>query len=602
MRKIIYSLAALALLLGMYACSEVDKYDTSVVKQIELYLNDKPWAVNTGITTKPLFIYKEDGEYFANYTSHYRFQLPNGKYKIVSTPTTDSIPRPANLNDIIIKQDPSAKPTFVFSASAPVDYASPFDEPLTARMYSRTGVLRLKATDKKADKSYTSVRAIVSTPISGYKLSDATYVKESMEATRSKATTTGGVNYTDDFVMFETKTANEKVTIRIEYLDQSTSVIQTKTIDGQFDVLPNDTTQIAFALNNADEPIIQDYTVTLASEGWDEEQLNPEAPMKIPAGYTYVSPEENLEKICAAQMTNAEITDVKLFLKAGGSYKLGRQNDVPKSLYIVAEKPAEGQDMTYMEMGNMSISTGDNTIDAIHFENVKIKVTDSDFLKFKNQFFHVKNIVLKNCELNDLPRTMWYQEVNAGLAQVVDNFIIEDCRFFNLDHSKSAFIGLSTKQDAPIYNFVFKNSTFHAKDLTKGLITGLGAMTGNLSVTIENCTFIGLAPAGMVFFDLAPGKTSSFTLNVKNNLFSGVSTAGSGKWFSLKNVTTRTFADNYYTQGFVMNDWGVLSNELPKETTAKDALFTDVNGWNLTIKDKSSEVYTKKIGASYWIK
>ena len=77
MRKnIIYSLVGLALLLGTYACSDDDKYSTSVVNQIELFLDDEPWAVNTGLSTKPLFIYKDNGEYFANYTSHYRFQLP----------------------------------------------------------------------------------------------------------------------------------------------------------------------------------------------------------------------------------------------------------------------------------------------------------------------------------------------------------------------------------------------------------------------------------------------------------------------------------------------------------------------------------------------
>ena len=93
MRKnIIYSLVGLALLLGTYACSDDDKYSTSVVNQIELFLDDEPWAVNTGLSTKPLFIYKDNGEYFANYTSHYRFQLPNGKYRILSTTQTDSIP------------------------------------------------------------------------------------------------------------------------------------------------------------------------------------------------------------------------------------------------------------------------------------------------------------------------------------------------------------------------------------------------------------------------------------------------------------------------------------------------------------------------------
>ena len=55
MRKnIIYSLVGLALLLGTYACSDDDKYSTSVVNQIELFLDDEPWAVNTGLSTKPL--------------------------------------------------------------------------------------------------------------------------------------------------------------------------------------------------------------------------------------------------------------------------------------------------------------------------------------------------------------------------------------------------------------------------------------------------------------------------------------------------------------------------------------------------------------------
>lgn len=598
--KIVYSLAGLVFLLSMYACSEDDKYPTSVVKQIELFLNEKPWAVNTGLSTKPLFIYNQDGGYYGNYSSHYRFQLPNGRYKIISTTQTDLIPTPDNLNDIIVKQDPEAKA--ILGVSAPVEYNSPFSDPLTARMYTRTGVLRLKATDKKSDNSYSTVRAIVSSPVSGYKLSDATFIQESVDVIRDNEKHTGGVNYMEDFVLFETETVGGKVSVRIDYLDRNNTVIQSKAIDGTFPLLSNDTTQIAFALNNTDEPMIQDYTVTIASEGWTEEEISPEAPMRIPEGYTYVSPEENLEKICSALMANVEVTEVKLFLKAGASYKLGRQNDIPKSLYIMGQKPMAGQEPAYMEMGNMSINTGENVIDGVRFENLNIKVTDSDFLKFKNQHFHVREIVLKNCEMHDLVRTMWYQEVDATLAQTLDRFVIEDCRFFGLNHGGSAFIGISTKQDAPIYNIIFRNSTFHANNLTKGLIAGLGAMTGDLNIEIESCTFIGMAPGGMVFFDLAPTKTSSFTLKVKNNLFSGVSEAGSGRWFNLRNVTNRTFTDNYYTQGFVMDSWGVESNELPVETTAKDALFTDVEGRNLTIKDKTSEVYTQKVGDPHWIK
>ena len=101
MRNIFYSLTGIMLLLGITACSEEERYATSVVKEIQLFLDDEPWAVNTGASNKPLFIYTADGEYVANYSSLYRFQLANGSYNIISTTQSDSIPSPKNLNDIV---------------------------------------------------------------------------------------------------------------------------------------------------------------------------------------------------------------------------------------------------------------------------------------------------------------------------------------------------------------------------------------------------------------------------------------------------------------------------------------------------------------------
>ena len=94
MRNIFYSLTGIMLLLGITACSEEERYATSVVKEIQLFLDDEPWAVNTGASNKPLFIYTADGGYVANYSSLYRFQLPNGSYNIISTTQSDSIPSP----------------------------------------------------------------------------------------------------------------------------------------------------------------------------------------------------------------------------------------------------------------------------------------------------------------------------------------------------------------------------------------------------------------------------------------------------------------------------------------------------------------------------
>ena len=603
MRKSISSaVAGLMLLLGIAACSEDSKYNSSVVKDIQMYLDDEAYSLNTGSSNKPLFIYAADGSYVANYSTLYRFQLPDGTYRIVATTEADSLPHPGNLNDIVLNQVPKAEK--VYALSAPVEYASPFDEPLEIRMYNRTGTLRLRATDRKADKRYSTIRAIVSTPISGYKISDATFVKSPIEVVRNTATSTGGVNYTDDLVLFETDTDNEAVTVRFEYLDANQQVIQTKEIEGTFPILPKNLTTVSFELNNADEPTIQDYTVTIAPEEWEEEDINPDAPIRVPEGYTYVSPGENINNVFNRLKNDETATDIKLFLKAGTTYQFVAKtlDDMPKGLSIMGQEPKEGENLAVLELkSSLSVSSTDD-IEAFRFENLVIKVDAQDFFKFKNQEFHIGTISWKNCEINDLQRTMWYQGVDAAQKQTVNKIVIEDCRFFGLNSGESGLFGLAS-QDAPVHNFEFRNSTFHANDLNNALITRLGAMTGDLNVTIENCTFIAMK-AGMTFFDLGAKSITNGSLTVRNNLFSGAVDSEKGTWFNIhEKITARIFENNYITNGFTLNNWGVGENEKPKQTALRmDELFRDVANRDFTITDKSSEIYTNNIGDPHWIK
>lgn len=603
MRKSISSaVAGLMLLLGIAACSEDSKYNSSVVKDIQMYLDDEAYSLNTGSSNKPLFIYAADGSYVANYSTLYRFQLPDGTYRIVATTEADSLPHPGNLNDIVLNQDPKAEK--VYALSAPVEYVSPFNEPLEIRMYNRTGTLRLRATDRKADKRYSTIRAIVSTPISGYKISDATFVKSPIEVVRNTATSTGGVNYTDDLVLFETDTDNEAVTVRFEYLDANQQVIQTKEIEGTFPILPKNLTTVSFELNNADEPTIQDYTVTIAPEEWEEEDINPDAPIRVPEGYTYVSPGENINNVFNRLKNDETATDIKLFLKAGTTYQFVAKtlDDMPKGLSIMGQEPKEGENLAVLELkSSLSVSSADD-IEAFRFENLVIKVDAQDFFKFKKQEFHIGTILWKNCEINDLQRTMWYQEVDAAQKQTVNKIVIEDCRFFGLNSNESGLFGLAS-QDAPVHNFEFRNSTFHANDLNNALITRLGAMTGDLNVTIENCTFIAMK-TGMTFFDLGAKSITNGSLTVRNNLFSGAVDSEKGTWFNIhEKITTRVFENNYITNGFTLNNWGVGENEKPKQTALRmDELFRDVANRDFTITDKSSEIYTNNIGDPHWIK
>ncbi|HTG64983.1 MAG TPA: hypothetical protein VL859_01285 [Flavobacterium sp.] len=264
MKKIMKSIIGIGLLfLLMTACSkDVLQYETSVVKDFQIQLNGEPWSLNTGISTRPIFIYKNDGDYLANYSSHYRFSLENGGYKFLATDIPEQmVTLPVNLNELVIPQAVNADQAVKISAAMP--YNSPFKDTLTMNILHRTGTLRLKAKDIVADPSYTNIKVYVTVKRSGYKAVDETFVQEDMTVSRIKKTTSGGINYTDDFIVFQTDDTANNVKIRIEFLTNDMTVVKTKEISGSFPILANGVTQINFNLNDADTPIIQNYELLI---------------------------------------------------------------------------------------------------------------------------------------------------------------------------------------------------------------------------------------------------------------------------------------------------------------------------------------------------
>ncbi|MDL2230235.1 DUF5123 domain-containing protein [Alistipes sp. OttesenSCG-928-L06] len=615
-KNILYIVTGIVVLLSLISCSEDDRYNTSVVRQFKLYeMKDNEyveWKLNTGISTKPLFIYRSNGEYFANYSTHYRFALENGMYRIVATPipypliaTATDVP-PVNLNELVIPQFPNADQRVQVSRA--VEYSSPFNEELQLYMGSHTGTLRLKAIDTKADKSYSTVRAIVTTQRSGYRPADDTYVEEPIELTRSKATATGGVNYTDDFVVFRTANRQKQIAVRFELLDADGNVTRSKELDDLVFVYPDTATLVTFELNDTENPIIQNYTVSVVAENWTDEELRPDAPIKVPNGFTYVAPTDDINAVYNSLKNDASVAEIKLYLKAGESYTFTSKtlNDAPKAIHIVGQLPAAGQQAATVKLdGNVSLGANTGTpvqISTVRFENLILKPS-GDFFRYKNQDFEVQDIIFKNCEFPTLPATMWYQVADGNYMQVIHNFTMEDCFFSNISLGGSGLLGLGNKQILPIYNIVFRNSTFHAKTLgTAALITNLNKIDKNLTVTIENCTLVNLGGGDMTFFKLDGSGADTFTLIVKNNLLSGNAEAGKGTWLNLKAVTSRTITGNYHTNGFVLNNWGVNAGEEPTALpVAMDGLFRDAANADLTIKDKTSAVYTNRIGDPRWL-
>jgi hypothetical protein len=252
-----------ALLFMMTSCSGDEmKYEPSVVKDYELQLNGIPWNINVGIATRPIFIYKENGDYFGNYSSLYRFALEKGNYKFLASDIpAEMVLLPFNLNDFIVPQSILANQKVNLSAVVP--YQSPFEEKLTLNILSRTGTLRLKSKDVVADPAYSVIKTTVFVKRTGYKVADETFVKGDMSVSRSKKTTTGGINYLEDFIVFKTDEEANNVTIRIEFMTADLVVVRTKEFEGSFPITGNGVTNIDFNLNDPDTPIIKDYVVTI---------------------------------------------------------------------------------------------------------------------------------------------------------------------------------------------------------------------------------------------------------------------------------------------------------------------------------------------------
>lgn len=231
------------------ACSEKEVYESSVTRDMTLTLDGKPWNIYYNTTNKPLFIYRGDGSFYANYSTSYRFALPDGGYKMIATNQSDLMTPPASLDEQTIPQDTLTKTSFAISN--PVGYSA--GDQMVLPMTTRTGVLRLKAVDAKADKSYSIIRAVMTTPVTAYHVGEARMVVGSpLTLMRDKETSGGGIGYTDDAILLETHSAGQKVDLRIDYLSADGSVVKSKPFAEPVDILPNDTVALSFELNNPD--------------------------------------------------------------------------------------------------------------------------------------------------------------------------------------------------------------------------------------------------------------------------------------------------------------------------------------------------------------
>ncbi len=601
--NILYFAAALALAAGTASCSKDPVYSSHTVKQVLFTLDGKETTMQQygSSNTRPLFLYYEDGSYYENLNSYLPFTLNDGTYKVFATNQSALVTTTlaANLNDIVVPQDSDAKTSFAISK--PIEYHT--GDEMKLDLLTRTGVLRIKAEDVKGDKRYNQIRATVTSPISAYKVSDGNFLEDGVTLVKTADSKNGGISYVQDFILMETKTNGRQVDLAIDFLKDGETVEARPSLKGDPIVIsPKDTTIVSLRFNK-DDTMVQDYTVEIHQADWTEETLTPEAPFIVPEGYTYVSPQDNMDNVLTELMADASVDEIKLYLKAGESYAFGSKtlNDITKALYVMAQKPKTGQPKATLDIPGTISMKGD--MSAVHFENLNITATNAGkgLFKLKGQKFHVEEIAFVNCDFDSFSGTLWYQETGGDYEQVVDHVLFDGTTFTNLQLSGSALFGLSTKKVAPIYNWTFRNSTFHMKSFGKPLVNNMTKIDKTLTVDIENCTFVDMAGVSTTWFELKGDNTSAFNLIVRKNLFSGTSTSRTTAFNTNNKVTSSDIVENYRTKDFTFAVPGI--DPAPEELTdTMDDLFNDAAAGDLTVKNHASVVYTKGIGANRWTK
>ncbi len=551
MKKLLkITLAGALAVVAMASCSHEEAYNTHVIRDFTMTLDGEPWNIYYNTKNMPLFIYYEDGSFFANYSTSYRFSLDEGVYRIFATNESDNITPPTNLNDQIINQDPEGKLTFAISD--PVVYKP--GGPLRLALKTRTGKLRLRSMDVKPDKSYALVRARITTPISSYSVADAAPIVGEQTSYEYVKEASGGIGYSQEVNLIGSET--EKIKVTIEYLDNDSTVLNSKEFDETFTVLPNQQTDVEFMLNDAEAPVIVDYKVTIGQLNWRENDIFPSVKLSVPEGYRYVDPSENLGDVFKEMMADASLDKIQIFLKANTDYTIADKvlEGCVKPFIIKGQTPNYGQKEATVTFHNISMN---GNIDFIRFENIEMKPAKDRIFNLRSEEFHVGEISFKNCIINNWSGTIWTSNVSKDNVQIVDIVKMDGCQLINLTTSNPLW-NVSTRKVAPINNWEFTNTLFHGRNFgTKtAILGGLSKTTGDITVLVDGCTFIDARGTDCIFFDIDGASAKSTSVTVRNSTVAGVK-SGVGTWFQLGTTTSVSSTGNTRAKGYEMKAWGV---------------------------------------------
>ncbi|MDE6629632.1 MAG: hypothetical protein K2K36_09725 [Muribaculaceae bacterium] len=552
---------ALTAATSLVSCKDDEAYDTQVTRNVSLTINGEPWDFNhdLGNGIRALFIYNENGDFYSNYYTIGRFALPSGKYHVFATSNADLLTPPTGFYEEVIAQDPETKQSLAISN--PIEYNA--GDAMSLDVYTRTGTLRLKAMDVKADKSYSYVRATVKTPVTGWNVAAATVATGTpIELTREKDTS-GGIGYTEDLVLIGS--ADHKVTVHLDYLDADKNLVRSADLNQELTVLPNMLTTAEFELNNPNEQVSIACNVSVTEITWGSGTIYPSLPVEIPEGYVLVEAGQDINAAYNAQKNDESVDEIRLFLQANASYSFSRTTleRVNKSVSIIGQRPGYGQSAASVSLNAVTLE-GD--FDHFRMENLSLAPGSRFFNLAATLAFNINEIAFTNCSFDRWNGVMWNQTSRTDRQQTVNTMKLDGCRFTNYTAATNAMFKPATGAIAPIYNWVFSGCLFHGANFgsrTAVILSDVNKIDGNLNITVEGCAFIDTRGTDFTFFDIDAQGASNCTLNVRDNIVGGAQ-SGFGTWFNLGRTTSVNASGNTRTAGYAMKAYGV---DTPAEST-----------------------------------
>jgi Domain of unknown function (DUF5123)/Domain of unknown function (DUF4957) len=272
-----------------------------------------------------------------------------------------------------------------------------------------------------------------------------------------------------------------------------------------------------------------------------------------------------------------------IVLKRGESYTLTSSYALSKSVTIVSGLDY-GTEKAIIRSSASFNFVANSTIDSLVFKDLIIKggranraSYDNDYLINASAAANISKLRLENCIVKILRGVVRGQTSGAGTKFAnlfINNCVIDSVRDFGV---------VAASNTSAFANINITNSTLY-----KARKFIIHAVTGNTSLTLENCTF-NEVPSGTAvvttnyFVDLG---VSNSNVNIKNCIIGKVwSETGAGvlaSGYKAGSSTTAGASNSYFTSDFT------TSSPVPNLSAysgASTTLFTDPSNGDFKIKD-----------------